>query len=141
MFQATAPSRSSRPSSAVRSISPNRSLGITDRNCSRSIEEMSTKSGKAPKLSIGHSTVPTKLDMTRAGAGRPGCALRSRPDGNPERARLLKPSGRRVLEHERDPLARSDAYAEDAVAGLAQAQLGGQRENVPGARRPERVAD
>jgi hypothetical protein len=39
----------------------------------------------------------------------------------------------RVLEDERDALARPYAYAEDAVARLAEAQLGGEREDVTGA--------
>ena len=47
----------------------------------------------------------------------------------------------RVLEHERDALARADAHAEHAVARFALAQLGGERQDVAGAGRAERVAD
>src|SRR5438128_11621952 len=47
----------------------------------------------------------------------------------------------RVLQDERDPLPGAHAHAEDPVADLAQPQLGGEREHVAGAGRPERVAD
>src|SRR3954467_15599943 len=47
----------------------------------------------------------------------------------------------RVLEHQRHALPRPHAHAEHAVAGLAQAQLGGEREHVAGAGRAERGGD
>src|SRR5439155_16391698 len=55
----------------------------------------------------------------------------------PSGARLLGDA--RILEHERHALARADAHAEHAVAGLAQAQLGREREHVASARRAEGV--
>src|SRR5207248_4941063 len=81
---------------------------------------------------VGASAHPPRPAYTLVERLRPGSAVfRSFSD----LSRL------RILQDERDSLARSDAHAQHAVAGFAQTQLGREREHVAGAGRPERMAD
>jgi CRP-like cAMP-binding protein len=90
----------------------------------------------------GPSTTRDRLTSGPEDPRQIGAVKPSRKHGNaPPRSGNTRLCGGGVLEHERDSLSRPYAYAENAVADLAQAQLGGEREDVAGARGPEGVPD